>query len=160
MTKPESTLLFKVSTTFFVANLIADFGRDVPFSILPGEERYIPTIILSQALTFWIWDVIKSINLHLDKRYSWLESPLTRFGMQMAFSVIITAMLFLLSVLSLAFMLRGVGIVNRDMIIFETVVAMSFTLGVNILAVSRYLYSKLRETERVLERDFPYFPKL
>jgi hypothetical protein len=160
MTKPDVALFFKVAITIFVAHLIADLGRQLPLSSLIKEDMYFVMVVTGQSLAYWVWSLILRSHTFLDKHHPWSVVPVRRFISQACLSTLMPAGLMFALICVLLFLLEGGAVFTREIILFELITVGSFTLGVNIVAVSRYLYFKLRETEKILERDFPYYPNL
>jgi hypothetical protein len=55
---------------------------------------------------------------------------------------------------------HGTAVLNKTFLVYQMVVAVSFVVTINFLHFVKYLMDRMRETRRILKRDFPYFSNL
>ena len=156
MTKPITPILIRLVPACIVAHVIIARGRDVTLEFLINEEFYPRTICSSFVICLIIWGMIHRLTRHFDLKFDWMVKPLERLIIQVPCSVIIPICLMTTMVSLQFFLLHGDLILDAKTLVNQFLVSGYFVLLLNLGYLLRYLLQRLKETQKVLERDFPY----
>lgn len=142
-----------------VAQVFATRGN-LDFSAVMQDLRYWAFVVLSFAIAYSIWVLIGSISRHFNLKYDWVERPVERFVLQGIASVLTPVLLMVTFNGFIASLLHGATVLTADLLVHQLVTAGTFVLFVNLLYFVRYLRLRMQETQKILQRDFPYFSNL
>jgi hypothetical protein len=157
MTKPDTPILIRSVLAYIVAHVIIARGRNVTLEFLLQEEFYWMVMFSSFGTSLLTWSFINWITRHFDTKYDWIKKPLERFILQTLGSIITPVCLMTTMIGLQFFLLHGDASLDASNILNDLLVCGYFVLFINLLYFSRYMIQRLRETRKVLERDFPYY---
>jgi hypothetical protein len=160
MTKTDTSIFLRATTSFFVAHALASADTTVPIAELYDNKIFLFAMVCLFALTMVFYEIIGRSNAYLDLHYDWIDRPAERLLLQFSLCLCLCGFVMLLVDLVGLTILYGASSVTKSMVLRETVIVACYVLSINLLYFARYLYNRSRETTKVLERDFPQYTNL
>jgi DNA-binding LytR/AlgR family response regulator len=140
---------FRVIACLFAAHILVAYGETLSIYQMLLMPYYYYALIPSFLIAFILFNIIRAINIRLDKKFDWTERTIQRAGTQIFFALVIPAVCaFLLAYIY--FEIRGVNIFQTTYLKYDFQFILVQLLLINVYYIAYHFYLKWSHAEKTI----------
>lgn len=140
---------FSVIACLFAAHLLVAYGETISFFQMLLMPYYYYALIPSFLIAFILFNIIRAINIRLDKHFDWTTQTLQRAGTQVFFGLLIPAFCaFLLA--AAYFAIRSRNIFTTTYLKYDFVLILVQLLLLNVYYIAYHFYLRWSQAQTII----------
>lgn len=144
-------IYFRVIACLLAAHILVAYGETLSIFEMLLMPYYYYALIPSFLIAFILFNIIRAINIRLDKKFDWTERPLERIGTQVFFAFIIPGVCaFLLA--SAYFAIRGINIFKTTYLKYDFEFILLQLLLINVYYIAYHFYLKWSQARQIISK--------
>ena len=142
-------LYFRLIACIIGAHILVAYGETLTIFQMLLMPYYYYALIPSFLIAFILFNIIRIINIQLDKKFDWAELTIHRVATQVFFAFIIPSLFAFLLAFGY-FVIRGVNIFQTTYLRYDFQFILLQLLMINLYYVAYYFYQKWSQAEKAI----------
>ncbi|MBT2561321.1 LytTR family transcriptional regulator [Pedobacter sp. ISL-68] len=144
-------IYFRVIACLLAAHILVAYGETLTLFEMLLMPHYYYALIPSFLIAFILFNIIRAINIRLDKKFDWTAQTIQRAGTQVFFAFIIPAVCAFLMA-SLYFAIRGLNIFKTTYLKYDFQFILLQLLLINVYYIAYHFYLKWSQAEKIISQ--------
>jgi DNA-binding LytR/AlgR family response regulator len=144
-------LYFRIIACLLGAHILVAYGETLSIYQMLLMPYYYYALIPSFLIAFILFNIIRAINIRLDKKFDWTDRTVQRIGTQTFFGLVVPAVCaFLLA--ALYFAIRGLNIFRTTYLKYDFQFILLQLLLINVYYIAYHFYLKWSHAEKIISQ--------